>query len=146
MIEFWLIRDMEGAAVDRYEDLQPDKASGLLAKLETATAQVLAALTADHSQVPADYVAFMKELGWGEVGEAAYMLYEGLLTPDQVYDEDDELPLDGILLFGDDMQGYCSGFDTNNGWVVVDIDPVSREANQVADSFSEYIREMLNSL
>ena len=107
---------------------------------------MLAELTADHSQVPADYVAFMKELGWGEVGEAAYMLYEGLLTPDQVYDEDDERPLDGILLFGDDMQGYCSGFDTNNGWVVVDIDPVSREAHQVADSFSEYIREMLNDL
>ncbi|MCX5509189.1 hypothetical protein [Pseudomonas sp. BJa3] len=71
MIEFWLIRDMEGAAVDRYDDLHPDKVSGLLAKLETANAHVLAALTADHSQVPADYVDFMKDLGWGEVGEAA---------------------------------------------------------------------------
>lgn len=132
--------------MDRYDDLQPDKASGLLAKLKTVNELVLAALSADHSQVPAEYVAFMKELGWGEVGKAAYILYEGLLTPGQIYDEDDELPLDGILLFGDDMQGYCSGFDTNNGWVVVDIDPVSREAHQVADSFSEYIREMLNDL
>ncbi|BCJ05789.1 hypothetical protein PRtIB026_A44150 [Pseudomonas sp. RtIB026] len=129
-----------------YDDLQPDKVSGPLSKLTTAEAQMLSALAGPHSQVPADYLAFIRELGWGEVGEAAYMLYEGLLTPDQVYDEDGDNALEGILLFGDDLQGYCSGFDTNNGWVVVDIDPVSREAHQVADSFSEFIRELLGDL
>lgn len=82
----------------------------------------------------------------GEVVEAAYMLYEGLLTSDQVYDENGGNALGGILLFGDDLQGYCSGFDTNNGWVVVDIDPVSLEAHQVADSFFEFIRELLSDL
>ncbi|QXI37178.1 SMI1/KNR4 family protein [Pseudomonas xantholysinigenes] len=128
-----------------YDDLQPHTTGGLLASLTRSHVDSLAELSKSYPQVPSDYVSFLQTLGWGEIGSSAFMLYEGLLAPGQIYaDEDDSLA--GIVLFGDDLQGYCCGFDTLKGWEVVEIDPVSRTAHAVADSFSSFIRDLLDDL
>nr|NLU60066.1 SMI1/KNR4 family protein [Pseudomonas sp. BIGb0427] len=73
-----------------------------------------------------------------------FILYDGLLAPNEIYDADSATALEGILLFGDDMRGYCAGFDTDNAWQVVEIDPLDGQAHVVAASFQEYLRDLLN--
>ncbi|WP_194787907.1 SMI1/KNR4 family protein [Pseudomonas sp. UFMG81] len=129
-----------------YEDLLAQGTNRLLSKLVGANAELITQLSSQYPQLPADYLAFIQALGWGEVGAAGFMLYEGLLTPDQVFDGSEGEALAGIVLFGDDFQGYCAGFDTAKGWTVVDIDPISHETQPVAASFSEFIRQLLHDL
>ncbi|MEM7246845.1 MAG: SMI1/KNR4 family protein [Acidobacteriota bacterium] len=73
--------------------------------------------------VPADYVAFLEEVGWGELGVGwSFMFYSGPEDPGFVY-PDWQGP-SGSLLFGDDMQGYCMAFDGKGG--LIEFDPRGR--------------------
>lgn len=89
--------------------------------------------------VPTDYLEFLSVVGAGELGNGRFTLYTGLIEPDDIYGEIPE-GLEDIVLFGDDMQGYCAGYDTNT-WKVVEIDPTNMTADVIADSFELFIRE-----
>jgi len=82
-------------------------------------------------------------LGSGELGESAYVIYSGVLEPNEIYDDETADDLNGILIFGDDMQGYCSGFDIRKNWVIVEIDPTDMSYEQTHNSFEEFIRNKL---
>ena len=76
-------------------------------------------MLAEYPGVPDDYVNFLRHHGWGSLDEVA--LYGGLIDPEFVYGTDEAAP--GVMLFCDDYQGYCFGFDLNNGYRVVQVDP-----------------------
>lgn len=50
-----------------------------------------------------DYFNYLMSVGWGET-EAGPMIYEGPTTAEEIYGQRDALA--GILLLGDDFQGY----------------------------------------
>jgi hypothetical protein len=93
--------------------------------------------------VPKDYLDFLKELGWGEVGDMSFQLYSGLVMPKEVYDEVTAAGLDDILLFGDDFQGYSFGFARNDRWAVVEVNPNTGTPRQVAENFENFVHRWL---
>ncbi|CAM3947487.1 hypothetical protein CCOS865_04373 [Pseudomonas reidholzensis] len=117
-----------------------------LRKLEVVAPAALAQLASSYPALPSDYSVFLETVGSGEIGQAAFMLYDGLLTAEQIYDKQTAAGLAGVLLFGDDMQGYCVGFDSGKGWAVVEVDPLNGQAHEVAGGFETYLRELLSSL
>lgn len=127
-----------------YDDLLAVKGSGSpLDKLVPVSAERIRAIRTRFGAAPADYASFLEHVGAGELGSAAYMIYDGLVEPDEVYG--DASGLDGILLFGDDFQGFNAGFDVRN-WRVVEVDPTSMQANPVALDFQNFIRNRIRSL
>ncbi|WP_157754321.1 SMI1/KNR4 family protein [Lysobacter capsici] len=127
-----------------YDDLQAIKGSGApIDKLVPVTIEKLGKIRAEFGAVPTDYTSFLADVGAGELGSAAYMLYDGLVEPADVYG--DSSGLDGILLFGDDFQGLNAGFDIRD-WRVVEIDPTNMHVNPVALDFQSFIRNRIRVL
>lgn len=81
------------------------------------------ALRRQYPEVPAAFTNFLEEVGRGSLGTASYMIYGGLLSPDEIYDEQTAKELEGVLLFGDDFSGYNAGFLPREGWRLVEIGP-----------------------
>jgi hypothetical protein len=101
-------------------------------------------LRRNHPGVPDDYVFFLSRIGAGTIGQSQYSLYTGLGEPGFIYGD---LPpqLVGVVLFGDDFQGYNAGFRTNT-WEVVEVDPLDRSVDVVAPSFEAFIRNTIKNL
>jgi hypothetical protein len=117
-----------------------------------ATNPALAALTPLHPGsverirgafpgAPEDYLRFLQQVGSGEMGAARYTLYSGLVPAEEIYG-DTPPGLEHVVLFGDDMQGYCAGFRTA-AWTVVEVDPTDREARPAAGSFEQLVRRTI---
>lgn len=126
-----------------FEDLASSKdTSPLLSSLKPCDEARLAEIQRIHPNAPSDYLEFLRLVGAGNIGEAQYILYSGLVEPQDVYG-DTPPSLEHVVLFGDDLQGFCAGFDTAS-WEVVEIDPTNMELSQVADSFEQFIRNRLS--
>ncbi len=65
-------------------------------------------LVVEHPNLPADYLSYLREIGWG-ISPSGHMIYSGPITPKEVYPH--LLIEDNRLLIGDDNQGYCLGYD-----------------------------------
>ena len=85
-------------------------------------AAALQSLHDRHPGLPDDYVAYMATVGWGKAGNGR-MIYSGPIEPGFVYPEH-EGPA-GLLLFGDDLMGYCVAWD-GAGRVYGELDPCGR--------------------
>ena len=125
--------------MSQFDDLAADKGQPPLDKLTPLTGDALARLRAAHPQAPEGYIDFLGNVGFGELGEASYMLYGGLLAPDEVFGDTPD-GLQDVLLFGDDFAGTNAGFDTANGWRIVEIDPSNFSADVVGEDFAAFIR------
>jgi len=71
-------------------------------------ASEIALLVAEYPGLPEDYLAYLREAGWGKAPNG-HMIYSGPISPDEIYPQ-----LSGEknrVLIGDDMQGYCLGYD-----------------------------------
>lgn len=93
--------------------------------------------------VPRDYLSFLLEVGYGVLGDGGYMIYSGLLEPDEVYGDSSEVI--GVLLFGDDYQGYSAGFEVVSG-SVIEVDPTDMSVDEVAPDFTTFILNMVEAL
>ena len=62
--------------------------------------------------LPAMYFDHLQSIGWGDTANGR-MLYSAPIPATEIYQ--DRSGLDGILLVGDDMQGYCVGYDRRSG-------------------------------
>lgn len=61
-----------------------------------------------HPGLPTDYLSYLSDVGWGP-SPSGHVIYSGAICPDEVYPQ-----LSGEtdrVLIGDDMQGYCLGYD-----------------------------------
>jgi hypothetical protein len=124
-----------------FEDLRAIKGHGtLLDKLVPVPTARLEAIRKRFGEAPSDYMSFLEMVGAGELGESAFMLYDGLVQPEDVYG--DAPSLKGVLLLGDDLQGFNAAFDTKD-WSVVEIDPTNMRKNHLAPTFESFIRRKL---
>lgn len=117
-----------GTAIDRLIPLSPNEVRRIEEQVDG---------------LPGDYTSFLQEVGSGEIGNAAYMLYDGLIEPEEVFGN--SWGLGEILLFGDDLQGVNAGFDITN-WSVIEVDSASMQIVVVAPDFQSFIRERISSL
>lgn len=67
-------------------------------------------LIAKYSDLPRDYLSYLHDYGWGTT-PCGHMLYSGPMSPSEVYPY---LNDDYRILIGDDMQGYCLGYDRHS--------------------------------
>lgn len=124
-----------------YDDLLANKGRGSpVDKLNPVSDAKLEKVSAKFNAAPADYLHFLRRIGAGELGNGMYMLYDGLLEPEEVFG--DGSGLDGIFFFGDDFQGFNAGFDSGNG-SVVEVDPTNRKPRLVASTFQSFIRQKI---
>ena len=130
-----------------YDDLlayaQPGECLGKFRKTDLL---IIKELKSFYLDLPKEYLFFLEEIGSGEIGDSVYTIYNGLLSPEEIYDEVTAAELGNILIFGDDMQGYCSGFDTANEWSIVEIDSTDMSYRKIFERFSDFIRDKLKNI
>lgn len=130
-----------------FDDKKSEKQSGgKLEQLEPVKTATIDKLRRMQPGLPIDFTSFLQELGSGEINKNTYVIYQGFLEPNEIYDQETAEELDGILLFGDDMQGYCNGFDTKRNWCIVEIDPTNMSYEKTHENFSDFIRSKLKEL
>jgi hypothetical protein len=121
-----------------FEDL---KAGMVVARPPTPhTPEKVETLRGKYPGIPEDYLAFLTEIGWGNFG--SFMLYSEPGSPKFTYGAERE-GLKGIILIGDDMQGYSFGFDAGNGFRLVEIDPRGNVDRSIEPDFSEFVHNLL---
>lgn len=121
------------------------RAGGKLEKFLKVDASVIERTIERYPSLPLDYISFLKEIGGGEIRSPNYVLYNGLLESNEIYDDVTAESLEDILIFGDDMQGYCYGFDIEKSWAIVEINPTDMSYRKTFDKFSDFIKEKLDS-
>jgi len=72
-------------------------------------APALQRLLSAHPDLPADYLAYLRDVGWGETASGR-MIYSAPLSPEDI--DGQPLASPDVLLLGDDMAGYALGYDT----------------------------------
>lgn len=123
-----------------YDDLLVEKTQdGILEKMLKVDSSIISILTSKYPNIPADYISFLEEIGSGQIGNNEYMIYNGLLKPDEVFDSTSSQELIGILIFGDDLQGYNSGFLLDDEWKIIEIDSADMSYEITFDNFHDFI-------
>lgn len=124
--------------------MREKKDKHLLDGLAVVDDAVLHAIKKDFQNVPEDYLTFLREFGAGEIAYAGIMLYSGFLEAEEIFDASDAKAFRTIRFFGDDMQGRCFGFDTNQSWSVVEVDSSDMSVRKLCDEFSYFLHGLLN--
>ena len=106
----------------------------------------LMSLIQKYPQIPADYVDYLREIGWGPIGSSAYVIYRGLMNAGDIYDGETVKELNHILFFGDNFSGYCGGFDTRRGCAVVEIEPTDMSCVDAGKSFENFVKAIYRRL
>lgn len=95
--------------------------------------------------IPDAYLEFLAKVGAGSLG-GRLQLYDGLIEPEDLYDPENTVGLEGVMLFADDLQGYCFGFVPGDAWRVVEIDPTTSLCRFVSVSFDEFMTLRMDKL
>jgi len=129
--------------ISRYDDIVPLVHSLAPASRLTPLQEAeVVSLKVRYPQLPADYVDYMQQIGWGGIGNSFYMIYSGLMEADEIYGAEVSKDLSNTIFFGDDFSGYCAGFDTGRGFAVVEIDPIVWRRIETGGSFEEFIKSV----
>jgi hypothetical protein len=113
-------------------------------RLEPVAEPELAAISRRFPGVPEHYLDFLRHVGWGSLVDN-FMLYGGLVEPDEIFDAETAAGLAGIVFLGDNFAGEVVGFDTRDGWRLVGFDnsfspvPDPQEARTLAEFIAERI-------
>jgi hypothetical protein len=103
-----------------------------------ATSDASKALVAEFPGLPTIYIELISSVGSADVG--GLRLYNTLVDPDELYDDETAMRLDGFLIFADDRQGTCYALDRHGSWRVVAINGVSGTAEGVAPDLASFLR------
>jgi hypothetical protein len=109
-------------------------AAGQLPRLSSAD---INALKKRRPKLPADYLRFLVEVGYGDLGEL--QLYCGPSAAASFYPATSE-SLKNVIIFGDDKQGYCFGFDTSDFCRVVEVSPRAEVAKDIEPDFTSLLQ------
>jgi hypothetical protein len=130
------------AFLDRVEDAKRANMN----RRNPISARDAASLREQYPGVPDDYIAYLREVGWGSFRESQFMLYSSLGTPDEILGEgvfDWLSPETHVLCFGDDFSGNLSGFLPDKKWAIVELLHDVQDTYAIEQSFGEYIREKM---
>lgn len=129
----------------RYDDLVSLlEQNNLIDRFKKQSEEKIRSEIKEYPNAPLDYIDFLREVGYGDIGDGYYMIYSGLITPENIFDELTAKQLDGVLFFGDDFNGYCGGFLTTNGWKLIE-DDGSCDLYMPEKTFEEFIRDKINT-
>lgn len=117
-----------------------DISNQLKAQLDQLSEKQIHLLQTEFPGLPNDYLSFIKRVGFGNIGEI--QIYSGPISPDEVYPHVKELG--SIILFGDDHQGYCFGFDLIDEYRVVEVDPNGLPDRSIEPDFLSLILGYFN--
>lgn len=95
-----------------------------------------------YPEIPEDYWTFLREIGWGNLG--VMMLYSGPTEPDN-FNSQYTGKLPGLILIGDDFQGFSYYFDRDDRCKIVEAN-WRLEIEVVSDTFESFIRDELSAL
>jgi hypothetical protein len=95
-----------------------------------------------YANIPYDYLDFLQEIGYGEIGEGYFMLYSGLIKPSEIFNADKADKLRDILFIGDDFNGRCIGFVIAGVWELVEVDEYQK-VTFLNTSFENFIRNKI---
>lgn len=131
-----------------YADLLSDpRTRDLLSDLERLPEDNAQAMRREHPGVPDDYLEFLVEVGYGDIGDSAYFLFGGLVPPVDLFDlQDAEEFLRSLLAIGHDYSEWTAAFDQSRDWKVVEICSETMAVDDLADSFEAFIRRQLVEL
>ncbi|MDO6499295.1 hypothetical protein [Photobacterium sanguinicancri] len=88
------------------------KKHDLGSKLKVCNERDLKAIKASYPDIPEDFLAVLAHLGWGSYGNDSFMIYNGLLEPSDIFDDETANEMSGYLFLGDDFSGWMFGYDT----------------------------------
>ena len=109
--------------------------------LSRLSADAVNSLREEFPGLAQDYVDFLSIVGYGDLGEL--QVYSGPILAEEVYESATQ-ELRSIILFADDFQGYCFGFDTADEFRVVEVDPRGRVDRSVEPDFRMFIAALLS--
>lgn len=116
----------------------------LLSRFSKLSDQEVNAEIEENPDMPDDYIEFLKCVGYGDIGDDNYMIYSGLVTPEDIFDEITSKTLKNILLFGDDFNGYCAGFLTTDNWRLVEVGNCCNVLD-LEGTFESFIKGKINT-
>lgn len=125
----------------RYSDLRDLMVqAGLSSKLKRLSEKTIRNIRNHYEGVPEDYLDYLREIGWGNIGDGCYVVYNMLMEPDFIYGEPIEDDLKEVLFFGDNFSETNSGFFPPDNWAIVEVDPTSKRLRFQNMTFEQYIR------
>lgn len=116
---------------------------GVLEGLKPVGAEQLRAIQARAEHLPVDYLRFLEKIGSGSLKTGTYSIYSGPCAYDEIYEPVSDPGLSRLLVFGDDMSGYCAAFDPGHARKVVELDPYGDWHNENCGSFIEFLCRVL---
>ena len=124
----------------RYDNIRRIlNSAGVGSRLTPISEAEVISIRAQYPSVPEDYLDYLREVGYGDVGGGSYMIYSGLLQSDEIYDPETAEDLSRVAFFGDDFGGQCAGFDTSKNWVVVEVESIDNSLSEMSKTFEEFI-------
>jgi hypothetical protein len=96
-------------------------------RFEPVAESDLVAIRSKYPSVPEHYLAFLRHVGYGSLGDGNFMVYSGPCEPNEFFPPETAANLEGIIFFGDNFAGWMVGFDTRDGWRIVGVDGTSPE-------------------
>lgn len=60
--------------------------------------------------LPANYLEFLMQVGFGTIGDGRYSIYQGPIQPDFIFDGETARSLGSVVLIGDDFAGTHEAF------------------------------------
>lgn len=96
-----------------------------------------------HPGVPTDYIEYLEEIGYGDIGDNYFMLYGGLVEATQIYEEEKAQKLRDIVFVGDYYNGHSIGFSKIGEWEMVDVDNL-QNVKFLNTSFEDFIKNKLD--
>lgn len=110
-------------------------------QLELLSEDMKHALLARHPELPADYIQFLCEVGWGTIGDGRYSVYSAPIAPSFVFDPVTAKSLENVVLIGDDFAGgqeaFCFG---KMGVVFGSVDGLDGRFEPTDETFSAFIQ------
>lgn len=121
-----------------------DKKDAEINKREKLTDKDIEEIREQYSDIPQNYLDYLKEIGYGTIRECQFMVYEGLENIEDLLGyEVEELEDKKFLVFGDNYSGDFSGFLIEEEWKVAEFWHDCEELKICKQSFHEYIREQM---
>lgn len=103
----------------------------------------VAAIRTRFPDTPEHYLEFLRHVGYGSLS-GNFMLYNGLVEPDEIFDTQTANDLAGIVFIGDNFAGWMVGFEIRNGWRLVAVDSCGlTPVPEQAETLGEFIAQRL---
>ena len=103
----------------------------------------LARLRSEYPTAPDSYFGFLSDVGWGAVGQGAFMVYSAPVLPMDIFGPDLGEGLRNVLLLADNFAGWHVGFDTTQIGALVTFDHEALIPRLYSGSFDDLVRNEL---